>query len=71
VVGLVSMDSHALDITALPLDTCAAGGEVDLLGGPVPLDDAIKATGLSGYELLTLLGHRYNRVYQRSEGDES
>ncbi len=65
VVGRVSMDSHALDITALDLDACAVGTMVDLLGGPVPLDDAIKATGLSGYELLTLLGRRYNRVYKK------
>lgn len=71
VVGRVSMDSHALDITALPLDACAEGADVDLLGGPVALDEAIKATGLSGYELLTLLGRRYNRVYKDSEGQPS
>lgn len=64
IVGRVSMDSHALDITALPDDACAVGSMVDLLGGPVDMDAAIKATGLSGYELLTLLGRRYNRVYK-------
>ncbi|RMF11149.1 MAG: alanine racemase [Alphaproteobacteria bacterium] len=66
VAGRVSMDSHALDITALPLDDCGVGTMVDLLGGPVPLDDVVKTTGLSGYELLTLLGHRYNRVYKKT-----
>jgi alanine racemase len=64
IVGRVSMDSHALDITALPLDACTVGAMVDLLGGPVSLDDAIKETDLSGYELLTLLGRRYNRAYK-------
>lgn len=66
VTGRVSMDSLALDITALALDACTVGTMVDLLGGPVPLDEATKATGLSGYELLTLLGRRYNRVYKTS-----
>ena len=63
VVGRVSMDFLALDVTDLPADATVVGAAVNLLGGGVSLDEAAAASGLSCYELLTLLGRRYNRVY--------
>lgn len=61
VVGRVSMDLVTLDVSEAP--TVAAGDPALLLGGEITLEEAAKASGLSSYELLTLLGDRYNRVY--------
>jgi alanine racemase len=63
VIGRVSMDMLAVDVTGVPAKLLAPGAAIDLLGGPVPPDAATKASGLSAYELLTLLGHRYKRRY--------
>ena len=63
VVGRVSMDMLAVDVTDVPPNILVPGVGVDLLGGPVSLDGAVKASGLCAYELLTLLGHRYKRRY--------
>lgn len=62
IVGRISMDMLALDVTGLPEAVTQPGRPVTLLGGPVSLDDVSAVTGLSAYELLTLLGRRYNRV---------
>lgn len=63
VIGRVSMDMLAIDVTDVPPALLDAETLVDLLGGPVTLDAASKTSGLSAYELLTLLGHRYKRHY--------
>jgi alanine racemase len=63
VIGRVSMDLLGIDVTAVPENLLQAGAAVDLLGGDVSLDDAAKVSGISAYELLTLLGRRYKRHY--------
>jgi alanine racemase len=61
VVGRVSMDMITLDVTGL--DDARPGDPALLLGGEITLEEAAKVSGLTSYELLTLLGDRYNRVY--------
>lgn len=61
VAGRVSMDMITLDVTGL--EDVTAGDPALLLGGEITLEEAAEVSGLTSYELLTLLGDRYNRVY--------
>ncbi len=62
-VGRVSMDAFGLDITDLPEGTLKPGDDVTLLGKDCTVDDIGAMSGTIGYEILTSLGHRYQRVY--------
>lgn len=55
-VGRVSMDMVAIDLSAAP-----EVKEGDFLSVPYDLPQASAATGLSQYELLTILGQRFGR----------
>ena len=61
IAGRISMDSLALDVTALGDRELAPGSTVDLIGPHRPLDDVAACAGTIGYEILTALGHRYHR----------
>ena len=63
VLGRVSMDVVIVDISALPHGTLNPGDLVDVFGPDQSPDDLAKAAGTIGYELLTSLGQRFNRVY--------
>lgn len=58
VLGRVSMDLVALDVSAAP--DIAEG---DWISIDFHLPDAARQSGLSQYELLTLLGHRFDRIW--------
>ena len=62
-IGRVSMDLIAFDVTDAP-DT-ARGAAITLIGpdGPTP-DDVAARAGTIGYEILTSLGGRYRREYR-------
>ncbi|HVA34853.1 MAG TPA: alanine racemase [Stellaceae bacterium] len=64
VVGRISMDLLTLDVTGIEADRAKPGAYVDLLDDIYGIDDAAKAAGTIGYEMLTLLGRRYARVYR-------
>ncbi|MFS3135771.1 alanine racemase [Gluconacetobacter sacchari] len=64
IVGRISMDCLAVDLTALGDSPPAAGTALDLIGPHHPLEDAATAAGTIGYELLTGLGTRYHRRYR-------
>jgi len=64
VVGRISMDLLTLDVTGIEADRAKPGAYVDLLDDTYGIDDAAEAAGTIGYELLTLLGRRYARVYR-------
>jgi alanine racemase len=59
-VGRVSMDSLAIDVTDLPSVTL--GQEVVLWGEGLAVDELAERQGTIGYELLTRLGPRVPRV---------
>ncbi|MBO1361205.1 alanine racemase [Acetobacter sacchari] len=63
IIGRVSMDSLAVDITDLGGSPVSAGTPFDLIGPHISLDEAAAAAGTIGYELLTDLGGRYHRSY--------
>lgn len=61
IVGRVSMDVIAVDVTAAP-DT-AVGDCAELFGANRPLDDAATAAGTISYELITSITPRVPRRY--------
>jgi alanine racemase len=63
--GRISMDLTAVDVTGLPPGAAERGGWVELYGPTVPVDDVAAAAGTIGYELLTAMGRRFERVYRR------
>jgi alanine racemase len=63
VVGRVSMDMMAVDVTGLPRPKVQRGTRAEILGPRIPIDEAAGWAGTISYELLTRLGSRYARVY--------
>ena len=71
VIGRVSMDMFALDITDLGNDIPIPGEMVEVLGKNVSVDDQADPAGTIGYEILTSLKGRYSRTYIDSTADEA
>lgn len=61
-VGRVSMDLTTYDVTDAP--GVVPGSRLELLGPHCTPDDAAAAAGTTGYEVLTSLGRRYERIYR-------
>ena len=64
-VGRVSMDLTIADVTELPEDAARPGDQVEFFGLSVDLDEFAARSGTIGYHVLTSLGPRYEREYQR------
>ena len=65
IVGRVSMDSIIIDVSALPKDTLTLGSLVEVVGEHQTLEAIAEAAGTISYEILTGLGHRYQRLYRQ------
>nr|WIE94570.1 alanine racemase [Mesorhizobium sp. WSM4875] len=63
IVGRVSMDSITIDISALPEGSLTLGSRVEVIGAHQTLEDLARDAGTISYEILTSLGHRYQRTY--------
>ena len=63
VAGRITMDLTIFDVTDVPEADIRAGDYIELFGPNIALDDAARAAGTIGYELLTSLGNRYQRSY--------
>ncbi len=63
VIGRVSMDLVTIDIGGLPEQEAHVGTRVDVFSGADMIDDLAARAGTIGYEILTSLGSRYERVY--------
>ncbi|MEM6461966.1 MAG: alanine racemase [Pseudomonadota bacterium] len=63
VLGRVTMDLTAFDVTDVADDLLKPGDFIELFGENVALDDVARTGGTIGYELLTSLGRRYQRIY--------
>lgn len=70
-IGRVSMDMIAIDITDVPEDRCRRDTMVELFGQHVAVDDVARACHTIGYELLTGIGSRANRHYKPYPGEHS
>lgn len=64
IVGRVSMDSITIDISALPEGRLKHGSLLEVLGPHQTLEDVARHAGTISYEILTGLGHRYERQYR-------
>ena len=64
-IGRVSMDLTAFDLTDVPETELKNSEWIELFGPNILLDDAARAAGTIGYEFLTGLGTRYVREYLR------
>ncbi len=60
-IGRVTMDLTMFDVTDVP-DGALADGWIELIGPHVPLDVLARAAGTIGYEVLTRLGTRFQRM---------
>jgi alanine racemase len=63
IIGRVSMDMCAIDITDLENDIPLPGEMVEMLGPHVSVDEQADPAGTIGYEILTSLKGRYARTY--------
>ena len=63
VVGRVSMDLMAVDLTDLTDRAVHRGDIVTLIGGEISVDEVAAMGGLIPYEVLTGLGRRHTRQY--------
>jgi alanine racemase len=63
-VGRVSMDLLAVDVTDVPAGQARRGEFATLIGGSFGVDELAAACGTIGYEILTGLGRRYHRDYR-------
>ena len=63
-LGRVSMDSCAFDVSQLPPEMLPREGElIEIIGEHVSLDEVAKVADTISYELLTRLGDRLQKVY--------
>jgi alanine racemase len=65
-LGRVSMDLCAFDVSAIPPALARPGMTIELLGPRYGVDEVAADAGTIGYEILTALGSRYHRVYRDS-----
>ena len=71
IIGRVSMDMMAIDVSALPEGSVARGTRAEIIGRNIAIDEAAGWAGTISYELLTRLGSRYARLYTGLESDGS
>lgn len=69
VIGRVSMDQTAVDLTEFNEDQVKRGMLVEVLGPNVPVDDVAACADTIGYEFLTGLSRRFERRYIGGGGD--
>jgi alanine racemase len=60
-LGRVTMDFTMFDVTDVPDAVLDTSEWIELFGKNIAIDDAARAAGTIGYELLTSLGNRYHR----------
>jgi alanine racemase len=69
IIGRISMDMMAIDVTDVPEALAQRGSRAELLGRHVPIDEAAAHAGTISYELLTRLGSRYARLYSAPDSE--
>ena len=64
IIGRVSMDLIAVDVSHLPEKLLNSALYAQIIGSQQSTDDLADAAGTIGYEILTSIGHRYARHYK-------
>ena len=68
VIGWVSMDTCAVDVSGVPAAARRVGAAVTVIGGDRSLEALAAKADTIAYEVLTRLGRRYARVYRGEAG---
>lgn len=63
-VGRISMDLLAVDVTAIPEGAVRRDDMATILGPGLTLDEVASQSGTISYEILTNLGRRYHRIWK-------
>lgn len=63
-VGRISMDLLAVDVTELPVNAVRRGHLATLIGDGITVDEVARHFGTIGYEVLTSIGRRFARIYR-------
>lgn len=63
IIGRVSMDLITVDVSHLDPMLAQRGAWAEIIGPNAPVDQVARWAGTIGYEVLTSLGKRYERVY--------
>lgn len=69
VLGRVSMDLAVFDVSEADPAFARPGGFIELLNEDQGVDTVAADAGTIGYEVLTALGRRYQRVYRGARGE--
>ena len=64
ILGRISMDLTAFDVTGVPSQVLESGDWIEFFGQNMPLDEFARACGTISYEVLTGMGRRAERVYK-------
>lgn len=64
IVGRISMDLLALDVTDLPVSAVQRDQMATIIGEGLTLDEVAEQAGTIPYEILTSLGRRFHRVWK-------
>jgi alanine racemase len=67
IVGRVSMDMMAIDVTGVSPSRLNKGMLAEIFGPNIGIDETAAWAGTISYEILTRLGSRYARVYSGRE----
>lgn len=62
ILGRVTMDFTMFDVTDVPSPLFDDAEWIEIFGANIALDDAARAAGTIGYEMLTSVGSRHHRV---------
>jgi alanine racemase len=63
-IGRISMDLMAVDVTDLPANAVRRDQMITLIGEGLGIDEVAAQCGTIGYEVLTNLGRRFHRVWK-------
>ncbi len=69
IIGRISMDMTAIDVTDLVPAAAMRGGRAEIMGPNILIDEAAHWAGTVSYELLTRLGSRYARLYSEPDSE--
>src|SRR5262249_49612235 len=65
IVGRISMDLTAVDVSALADNAARRGDWATLIGGEIEIDALATQCGTIGYEIMSNLGRRCARVWKQ------
>jgi alanine racemase len=69
IMGIISMDMLALDVTTIPDAELSKATEAEFLNASQTVDDIARECGTIGYEIFTGIGNRVQRIYSETQTD--